>query len=85
MAKEKIAYQMPTFAYVENLVHFAVQHKHLGFYPTPGAILAFKEELKLYKTSKGAIQFPLTQEFPYELIAQIVRYRVDEVNQNKKK
>jgi len=77
-AKETIAYQMPTFTFHGNLVHFAGYKDHLGFYPTPGAIEAFKTELQGYKTAKGSVQFPLDQPIPYPLIRRMVRYRVKE-------
>jgi uncharacterized protein YdhG (YjbR/CyaY superfamily) len=77
-AKEKISYQMPTFALHGNLVHFAAFKNHIGFYPTPNGIDAFKEELSVYKGAKGSIQFPMDQPMPYELIGKIVKYRVAE-------
>lgn len=77
-AKEKISYQMPTFALHGNLVHFAAFKNHIGFYPTPNGIDAFKEELSVYKGAKGSIQFPLNQPMPYELISKIVKFRVAE-------
>ncbi|SYZ77422.1 iron chaperone [Trichococcus shcherbakoviae] len=83
-ATEKISYQMPTFYLNGNLVHFAVQKNHIGFYPAPSGVAAFKEELMDYKTSKGAIQFPLTKPIPYELVRKIVRFRVEEAKQKKK-
>ncbi len=84
-AEEKISYQMPTFKLKENLVHFAVCKEHIGFYPTPSAIIAFKKELKAYKTSKGAVQFPLDKAIPYDLIEKVVKYRVKEVLKKKLK
>jgi uncharacterized protein YdhG (YjbR/CyaY superfamily) len=77
-ATEKISYQMPTFFLHKNLVHFAACKNHIGFYPTPSGIKAFKEELSGYKGSKGSIQFPLNKPIPYELISKIVKYRVAE-------
>ena len=77
-AIEKISYQMPTFALHGNLVHFAAFKNHIGFYPTPNGIDAFKEELSGYKGAKGSIQFPLHQPMPYELISKIVKFRVAE-------
>jgi uncharacterized protein YdhG (YjbR/CyaY superfamily) len=32
-AKERISYQMPTFALNGNLVYFAALKNHIGFYP----------------------------------------------------
>lgn len=77
-AIETINYQIPTFTLYGNLVHFAAYKNHIGFYPSPTGIEAFKNELKLYKTSKGAIQFPIDKPIPLNIIAQIVTFRVDE-------
>jgi uncharacterized protein YdhG (YjbR/CyaY superfamily) len=77
-ADEKISYQIPTYYYNGNLVHFAAFKNHIGFFPTPGAIKAFEKELKPYKTSKGTIQFPLTDPLPLKLIERIVKFRVEE-------
>ncbi|REE94631.1 uncharacterized protein YdhG (YjbR/CyaY superfamily) [Paenibacillus taihuensis] len=77
-AKEKIAYQMPTFDLHGNLVHFAAFKKHFGFYPTSSGIAVFNDELSAYKTSKGAVQFPIGESLPYGLIRRIVEYRVRE-------
>ncbi|AKG33337.1 iron chaperone [Paenibacillus durus] len=75
-AKEKISYQMPTFELHGNLVHFAAFKKHIGFYPAPSGIEAFKEEVEEYHKSKGTLQFPLDKPLPYDLISRIVKYRV---------
>ena len=77
-AQEKISYQMPTFDLHGNLVHFAAYKNHIGFYPAPSGIEAFKEELSLYKGAKGSVQFPLDKPMPYELISKIVKFRVGE-------
>jgi uncharacterized protein YdhG (YjbR/CyaY superfamily) len=75
-ASEKISYQMPTFWLNGNLVHFAAFKNHIGFYPTPNAIENFADELAVYKTAKGSIQFPIKDEPPYDLIRRIVLTRV---------
>jgi uncharacterized protein YdhG (YjbR/CyaY superfamily) len=77
-AEEKISYQMPTFAFHGNLVYFAAYKNHIGFYPTSSGIAAFKQELSEYKGAKGSVQFPLEKPLPYELISEIVKYRVAE-------
>lgn len=82
-ASEKISYGMPTFYLNGNLVHFAAYKNHIGFYPAPSGISNFSEDLKPYKTSKGAIQFPLKNPLPLELIRRITAFRVQE-NLNKK-
>ena len=82
-AVETINYQMPTFKLNgKNLVHFAAWKSHIGFYATPSGNIAFQKELAKYKTGKGSIQFPLDQEIPYELIREIVTFRVQEVNED---
>lgn len=77
-SKEVIAYNMPAFKQNRVLVYYAAYKKHIGFYPTAKPIEVFKKELKDYKTSKGAIQFPLDQKLPIGLIKKIVRFRVKE-------
>lgn len=77
-AQEAISYQMPTFKLEGNLVHFAAFKNHIGFYPAPSGIAHFQKELSAYKTSKGAVQFPLNQPLPLKLIARIVKFRVKE-------
>jgi len=87
-ATEKISYQMPTFELYGNLVHFAAYKNHIGFYPTHSGIEKFKNELAMYKGAKGSVQFPIDEPLPYELITQIVKFRVvenTELHQSKKK
>jgi uncharacterized protein YdhG (YjbR/CyaY superfamily) len=81
MSKEKISWRMPTFYLNGNLIHFAAHKSHLGIYPGPEAITTFNEELKNYKTSKGAIQFPFNKPIPYDLIKKIVVFNIK--NRNK--
>ena len=78
MASEKISYGMPTFYLYGNLVHFAMQKAHIGFYPGPSGVSEFADELKEYKTSKGAIQFPINKPIPFDLVKKITVYRVEE-------
>lgn len=77
-AEEKMSWQMPTFVLHGNLVHFAACKNHIGFYPAPSGIDAFKDELSEYKGAKGSIQFPIKKPLPYELISKIVKFRVAE-------
>jgi uncharacterized protein YdhG (YjbR/CyaY superfamily) len=77
-AQEKISYQMPTFTLYGNLVHFAAYKNHIGFYPSPGVLQAFKDQLSIYKGSKGAVRFPIDKPLPLKLIGEMVKYRVAE-------
>ena len=78
-ATEAINYGIPTFQWNGNLVHFAGFKHHIGFYPTPSGIEAFKKELSSFKGAKGSVQFPLDKPIPYDLIRRIVQFRVQEV------
>jgi uncharacterized protein YdhG (YjbR/CyaY superfamily) len=77
-AQETINYAIPTFTLNGNLVHFAAFKQHIGFYPTPSGMEMFKNELSGYAGAKGSVQFPLDRPIPYDLIGEIVRFRVDE-------
>ena len=77
-AKEAISYQIPTFKLNGNLVHFAAFKNHIGFYPGSKAIKIFQKDLVKYKSSKGAVQFPIDKPMPLSLIQKIVKHRVKE-------
>ncbi len=77
-AEETINYAIPTFTLNGNLVHFAGYENHIGFYPTPSGIEAFKKELSIYKGAKGSVQFPIDEPLPLQLITSIVQFRVAE-------
>jgi uncharacterized protein YdhG (YjbR/CyaY superfamily) len=85
-AEETISYQIPTFKLNGNLVHFAAFKNHIGFYPTPSGIDAFRKELAPYGISKGTIKFPIDTPIPFDLVRKIVIYRVKEnLKKGKKK
>jgi uncharacterized protein YdhG (YjbR/CyaY superfamily) len=79
-ATETISYAIPTFDLNgRHLVHFAGYAKHIGFYPVPSGIEAFKDDLNVYKGGKGSVQFPLSRPMPMNLIRRIVEFRVEEI------
>ena len=77
-AEETISYQMPAFKQKGVLVWFAAFKNHIGFFPKVSAIEAFKEKLSVYQTSKGTIQFQINEPIPFDLIKEIVKFRVKE-------
>lgn len=81
-AEETIKYAIPTFTLNGNLVHFAGYKNHIGFYPAPMGIEAFKEETAKYEAGKGTLQFSLDEPLPLSLVSKIVKYRV-KVNEEK--
>jgi uncharacterized protein YdhG (YjbR/CyaY superfamily) len=76
-ATEAIAYAIPTFKQNGNLVHFAAYKNHIGFYPAPVGIEAFKDETAQYEAGKGTLQFPIDKPLPLDLITRIVKFRVE--------
>ena len=71
-----INYGIPTFKIKgKNVIHFGGFKNHIGLYPGAEAVEVFAERLKDFKTSKGAIQFPLKEELPFDLIKEIVEFR----------
>lgn len=81
-AEETISYGIPTFKLHGNLVHYAAYKNHIGFYPGAAGIEIFKDKLARYKLSKGTVQFPIDEPIPFDLIREIVLFRV---NQNQLK
>jgi uncharacterized protein YdhG (YjbR/CyaY superfamily) len=77
-AEEMISYQMPAYKLKGMLAFFSATKNHYGFYPTASPILAFREKLKSYETSKGAIRFPLDKPIPVKLITAMVKWKVRE-------
>jgi uncharacterized protein YdhG (YjbR/CyaY superfamily) len=75
-ATEKIGYGMPTFVLNGNLVHYAAYERHIGFYPGAAGIAQFADALAQYKHAKGSVQFPLDAPLPLALVKRIVKFRV---------
>jgi len=81
---ETISYQMPTFKLNgKGLVYFAGYRNHIGFYPVPSGVAAFKKELSPYKQGKGSVQFPIDEPIPYDLVRRIVQFRIKETSGKK--
>jgi uncharacterized protein YdhG (YjbR/CyaY superfamily) len=78
-ATEGISYGMPAFRYKGPLVGYAASSNHCGLYPmNPAVIVAFRDELKGYETSKGTIRFPVDRPLPAALVKKLVKARVAE-------
>lgn len=75
-AEEIISYNMPAYKQHSVLVYFAAYKNHIGLYPTSSGVRVFANYLKAYKTSKGAIQFPIDKPLPVLLIKKIVKFRM---------
>ena len=74
---QKMAYGIPTFQRNgKNFIHYAGYSKHIGLYPGSKVIAHFAVEFEArgYKYSKGAVQFPINQALPLDLILEILTY-----------
>lgn len=85
-AEEKISYGMPYYSYKGRLAYFRLAKNHIGLYVLPPIVQNFKKELKSYQTGEAAIQFPLDQDLPENLITTLIKARVkiNESHDNKK-
>ncbi len=84
-AEECISYAMPAYKLSGMLVYFAGYVGHIGFYPGAGGIAEFLDEITQYKYAKGSVRFPLDKPLPLKLITRIVKFRVKENAERKKK
>jgi uncharacterized protein YdhG (YjbR/CyaY superfamily) len=75
-AEEVISYKMPGYRKTRILVWFAGYQRHIGFYPGADGIAAFRDYFEQYKYSKGAVQFPLDQPLPEDLIKKMILFKV---------
>lgn len=83
---ELMNYNIPAFALVadgkrDQQVMIAGYARHVGFYPHPGVIKAFADRLFEYKFAKGSIQFPLNMPIPKELVIEMVKYRLSQLQE----
>ena len=87
-AEEVISYQIPAFRFEGHWVfYYSIYTNHFSLScPPPFApFVKFKKELSKYKMSKSAVQFPLDQPVPVELIKAMTKYQVEEKKKRKKK
>ncbi len=83
-ATEAISYRIPTFKYKGSLLGFAAFANHCSLFPMSLSVMeAFKNELKHFHTSKGAIHFPVDKPLSAALVKKLVKARIAE-NENKK-
>jgi uncharacterized protein YdhG (YjbR/CyaY superfamily) len=81
-AEEAISYRIPTFKlHGRNVIYFAGWKAHYSLYPANDQMVAeFGDRLAPYEVNgKGTIRFPLDAPVPVELIADIARFRAQEV------
>lgn len=85
--EEAISYQIPCFKYMGYLIYYSAYTHHISLsHPFSQALLDhFRNDLKNYKVTKSAIQFPNDKELPLQLIKDIIAFRKSENSANAKK
>jgi uncharacterized protein YdhG (YjbR/CyaY superfamily) len=77
-AEEGISYQVPAFKVDGKVIAgFAAFKNHLSYLPHSGSVFpVLRDEVASYKTSKGALQFPIDSPLPRLLVEQLIRVRI---------
>src|SRR5579863_1031915 len=76
-AEQGISYGVPAFRVQGKVVAgFAAFKNHLSYLPHSGSVLSeLRDDLAGYKTSSGALQFPVDKPLPKSLIQKLVAVR----------
>ena len=79
-----INYNIPAYALIkggkrDQQVMIAGYKKHVGLYPGADTMERYCDQLKNYKQGKGSVQFPLDEPLPADLIAEIVKWKRQQV------
>lgn len=79
-AEEGIAYDMPAYRIDGRFaLSFAAFTRHYSVFPASQAVIdALGEEVAPFVKGRGTLRFPADRPLPLDLIARIVRIRVDE-------
>lgn len=78
-AEERISYRMPALFQRGVVVYFAAFKHHIGLYP-PVDDPAVRALVAPYAGPKGNLRFPYSEPIPHELIAAVVRARLQGVS-----
>jgi uncharacterized protein YdhG (YjbR/CyaY superfamily) len=77
-AEEGISYGVPAFRLRGKVVAgFAGFKNHLSYLPHSGSVFPeLRDELASYRTSTGALQFPIDTQLPKPVVEQLLRVRI---------
>ncbi|MBO9153988.1 iron chaperone [Chitinophaga sp. GCM10012297] len=83
-AEEVISYSIPAYKQNGFLIYFSAYKAHYSLsFPPPFTVFEqFKKELSPYESSKSTVQLPKSMPIPYDLIADIVKFRAKEAAEN---
>jgi uncharacterized protein YdhG (YjbR/CyaY superfamily) len=79
-AEQCITYGVPTFKVGGKAVAgFAAYKNHCSYFPMSGSVLKqLADELAGYKTSRGALQFPVDKPLAKALVRKLIKSRIAE-------
>ena len=77
-AEEGMSYRLPAFRLDGKVIAgFAAFKAHLSYLPHSGSVFpVIRDEIAGYKTSKGALQFPVDSPLPKGLVERLVTVRI---------
>lgn len=77
-AAEGISYKVPAFRVDGKVIAgFAAFKNHLSYLPHSGSVFPLlRDEVASYKTSNGALQFPVDTPLPKPLVERLIRVRI---------
>lgn len=80
-AEQGMAYGMPAFRLHGNVIAgFAAFKRHLSYLPHSGSVFPeLGDELSHYRTSRGALQFPVDDPLPAAIVEKLIAIRVGQV------
>jgi len=79
-AEEVMSYAMPTYKVnKKTLIHFAGYQGHIGMYPGRIENYDFSERVKKYASGKSTLQFKNDVPLPYDVIEELLRYRLTQI------
>ena len=77
-AEESMNYGVPTFKlHGAVVIHFAAFKAHIGLYPFISLPAELEQEVAVYRSGKATLQFKHAEPLPMELIARLIRYRLE--------
>jgi uncharacterized protein YdhG (YjbR/CyaY superfamily) len=79
-AEECMSYSLPGFKVAgKTIAGFAAFKNHLSYLPHSGSVFPLlRDEVASYKTSKGALQFPVDTPLPKHLVERLIRVRMSQ-------
>lgn len=80
-SEDVISYGMPTLQHKgKSFLGFDAHKNHIGIYPYGGEeIEVFKDKLKDFELSSGAIRVPYDKSIPENLLKEIIKHRIKRI------